>query len=165
MVCHFEPDEMATALYAVFDPARRQMTISVAGHPLPLMTLPTREAQMIEVCVDPPIGSDAAAPRRATEIAVSEGATIYLFRDLRVAGARGSCHSSWGARSPTTMPRCSRSTSARRVDTSSQFGSVVVEEVRTGSGECRVERGEVARPGMVHEAGPGEHHGRRPTGV
>jgi phosphoserine phosphatase RsbU/P len=62
MVSHFEPDEMATVLYAVFDPARRQMTISVAGHPLPLMTLPTREAQMIEVCVDPPIGSDAAAP-------------------------------------------------------------------------------------------------------
>jgi phosphoserine phosphatase RsbU/P len=81
MVSHFEPDEMATVLYAVFDPARRQMTISVAGHPLPLMTLPTREAQMIEVCVDPPIGSDAAAPRRATEIAVSEGATIYLFTD------------------------------------------------------------------------------------
>jgi serine phosphatase RsbU (regulator of sigma subunit) len=81
MVRHFEPDEMATVLYAVFDPARRQMTISVAGHPLPLMTSPTREAQMIEVCVDPPIGSDAAAPRRATEIAVSEGATIYLFTD------------------------------------------------------------------------------------
>ncbi len=81
MVCHFEPDEMATVLYAVFDPARRQMTCSVAGHPLPLMTLPTREAQMIEACVDPPIGSDAAAPRRATEFAVPEGATIYFFTD------------------------------------------------------------------------------------
>jgi putative methionine-R-sulfoxide reductase with GAF domain len=81
MVCHFEPDEMATVLYAVFDPERRHMMCSVAGHPLPLMMLPTGEAQMIEACIDPPIGSDAATPRRATEFAMPEGATIYFFTD------------------------------------------------------------------------------------
>jgi serine phosphatase RsbU (regulator of sigma subunit) len=81
MVCHFEPDEMATVLYAVFDPERRHMMCSVAGHPLPLMMLPTGEAQMIEACIDPPIGSDAATPRRATELAMPEGATIYFFTD------------------------------------------------------------------------------------
>jgi serine phosphatase RsbU (regulator of sigma subunit) len=72
---------MATVLYAVFDPALRHMTCSVAGHPLPLMTMPTREAQMIEACVDPPIGSDAAAPRRATALTMPAGATIYFFTD------------------------------------------------------------------------------------
>ena len=43
MVCHFEPDEMATVLYGVFDPDRRRMTVSVAGHPLPLITSPTAD--------------------------------------------------------------------------------------------------------------------------
>jgi len=81
MVCHFEPDEMATVLYAVFDPDRRRMTVSVAGHPLPLMTSPTADAQLADAPADPPIGSAAAAPRRATEVPVSEGATIYFFTD------------------------------------------------------------------------------------
>jgi putative methionine-R-sulfoxide reductase with GAF domain len=81
MVCHFEPDEMATVLYAVFDPDRRRMTVSVAGHPLPLMTSPTADAQPVDAPADPPIGSAAAAPRRATEVPVSEGATIYFFTD------------------------------------------------------------------------------------
>jgi sigma-B regulation protein RsbU (phosphoserine phosphatase) len=81
MVCHFEPDEMATVLYAVFDPERRGMTVSVAGHPLPLMTSPTADAQLVDAPADPPIGSAAAAPRRATEVPVTEGATIYFFTD------------------------------------------------------------------------------------
>jgi phosphoserine phosphatase RsbU/P len=81
MVCHFEPDEMATVLYAVFDPPRHEVTFSSAGHLLPLMMLPTGEAHMIEADADPPIGSDAVAPRRATELSVPEGATIYFFTD------------------------------------------------------------------------------------
>jgi phosphoserine phosphatase RsbU/P len=81
MVCHFEPDEMATVLYAVFDPNRRRMTVSVAGHPLPLMTSPTADAHLVDAPADPPIGSAAAAPRRATEVPLSEGATIYFFTD------------------------------------------------------------------------------------
>ena len=81
MVCHFEPDEMATVLYAVVDPERRRMILSAAGHPPPLMALRTGEVQMIDAPADPPIGSDAAAPRRSTQVAVSEGATIYLFTD------------------------------------------------------------------------------------
>jgi phosphoserine phosphatase RsbU/P len=81
MVCHFEPDEMATVLYVVVDPERRRMTLSAAGHPLPLITSPTADAHLVDAPADPPIGSDAAAPRRATEVAMSEGATIYLFTD------------------------------------------------------------------------------------
>jgi phosphoserine phosphatase RsbU/P len=81
MVCHFEPDEMATVLYAVVDPERRRMTLSAAGHPLPLITSPTADARLVDAPADPPIGSDAAAPRRATEVAMSKGATIYLFTD------------------------------------------------------------------------------------
>ena len=81
MVCHFEPDEMATVLYAVFDPELHRMTLSAAGHPLPVITSPTREAQMVDALADPPIGSGADTPRRTTEVPVTEGATIYFFTD------------------------------------------------------------------------------------
>ena len=81
MVCHFEPEEMATVLYAVFEPGFRRMTLSAAGHPLPLITPPTGEAHLVDALADPPIGSGAVAPRRATQVAVTEGATIYFFTD------------------------------------------------------------------------------------
>jgi phosphoserine phosphatase RsbU/P len=81
MVCYFEPDEMATVLYTVFDPARRCISLSSAGHPLPMMTSPGGESTIIDAHTDPPIGSGAAAPRRATEVDVPEGATVYFFTD------------------------------------------------------------------------------------
>jgi phosphoserine phosphatase RsbU/P len=81
MVCHFEPDEMATVAYAVFDPGLRRMTLSAAGHPMPVITSPTREAQLVDALADPPIGSSADTPRRTTEVPVAEGATIYFFTD------------------------------------------------------------------------------------
>lgn len=81
MVCHFEPDEMATVLYAVFDPTLRRIMCSTAGHPHLLMTLPTGGTRTIDGDADPPIGIGATEPRRATEVVVPEGATIYFFTD------------------------------------------------------------------------------------
>jgi phosphoserine phosphatase RsbU/P len=81
MVSHFEPDEMATVLYTVFDPRRRCITLSSAGHPPPMMTPPVGEATVIDAPADPPIGSGAAAHRHATEVDMSEGATVYFFTD------------------------------------------------------------------------------------
>jgi phosphoserine phosphatase RsbU/P len=81
MVCHFEPDEMATVLYAVFDPTLRRIRCSTAGHPRPLMTPPSGDTQTIDGRADPPIGIGATEPRGATEVAVPEGATIYFFTD------------------------------------------------------------------------------------
>ena len=57
------------------------MTLSAAGHPVPLITPPTGEAHLVDAPADPPIGSGAAAPRRTAEVAVTEGATIYFFTD------------------------------------------------------------------------------------
>jgi sigma-B regulation protein RsbU (phosphoserine phosphatase) len=81
MVCHFEADEMATVLYAMFDPARRRMTCSAAGHPLPLIAQPDGETHMVEDAADPPIGYGAAAARHNAEVVVPDGATVYLFTD------------------------------------------------------------------------------------
>ena len=81
MVCHFEADEMATLLYAVLDPTSLRLTLSVAGHPPPLIAPPSGEAHIIEMRADPPIGGSATAPRSAEFVAVPEGATIYFFTD------------------------------------------------------------------------------------
>jgi sigma-B regulation protein RsbU (phosphoserine phosphatase) len=81
MVCHFEADEMATVLYAILDPATRRITFSTAGHPPPLLAPPSGEAQIIEACADPPIGSGATAPRGAQVVVAPEGTTLYFFTD------------------------------------------------------------------------------------
>ncbi len=82
MVCHFEPDEMATVLYAVFDPNLDHMILSSAGHPGPVIASPgQRQACSIPVCADPPIGSGLSTSRRANRIDVPPGSTVYLFTD------------------------------------------------------------------------------------
>jgi serine phosphatase RsbU (regulator of sigma subunit) len=81
MVSHFEADEMATVLYAVLDPDRRRMLCSAAGHPLPFVAPPSGEAKMVETRADPPIGSASPVTRRAVDVAVPEGSTIYFFTD------------------------------------------------------------------------------------
>jgi phosphoserine phosphatase RsbU/P len=81
MVSYFEPDEMATVLYAVFDRERRHMVCSAAGHPFPFVAPPVGEANMIEAEADPPIGSGVAVPRHAVDVALPEASTVYLFTD------------------------------------------------------------------------------------
>lgn len=81
MACHFEPDEMATLLYAVFDPTDNRMTFSTAGHPLPVLAFAGGEVGIVDAHIDPPIGMGAGETRRSNVTAVPEGATLYLFTD------------------------------------------------------------------------------------
>jgi phosphoserine phosphatase RsbU/P len=82
MVCHFEPDEMATVLYAVFDPGLGHMILSSAGHPGPVMASPGQSrACSIPVSADPPVGSGLSTSRHATRIEIPLGSTVYLFTD------------------------------------------------------------------------------------
>ncbi|MGH9048334.1 MAG: PP2C family protein-serine/threonine phosphatase [Acidimicrobiia bacterium] len=81
MVCQFEPETMATVLYAVFDPALEQLTLSTAGHPGPVIAQPGITPYPIEIAADPPIGSALGVPRRHTTVRVPPGTTLYLFTD------------------------------------------------------------------------------------
>ena len=81
MVSHFEADEMATVLYAVVDPDRGRMTCSAAGHPFPFIASPSGSAEMVDAHADRPIGSGSGAKRRAYDVPLPAGSTVYLFTD------------------------------------------------------------------------------------
>jgi phosphoserine phosphatase RsbU/P len=81
MMCHFEPDETATALYGVFDPALHRATLSSAGHHAPLIACPDEPTRSAHVYADPLIGSGFGTPRRVTHVALPAGSTFYFFTD------------------------------------------------------------------------------------
>ena len=53
----FEPDTMATVLYAVIDPDHNSLTISNAGHLPPILTRPGQPNTVMDVPADVPVGA------------------------------------------------------------------------------------------------------------
>jgi serine phosphatase RsbU (regulator of sigma subunit) len=80
MVDHFEPGQMATAFYAVISPDRREMKVSSAGHPAPVVALPDGPAFQVAIEPDPPLGL-IERPRRQAVVDLPGGATLYFFTD------------------------------------------------------------------------------------
>jgi serine phosphatase RsbU (regulator of sigma subunit) len=78
---HFEPDAMATVLYAIFDSSLDQVRISCAGHLPPVIARPGMPAQIAEVAADLLIGVSAHRPRRTTTISFPPGAALCLYTD------------------------------------------------------------------------------------
>jgi GAF domain-containing protein len=80
-VKHFEPATMATVLCAVLDPEQQTLLISTAGHPPPALARPERDAEVLELPPDVPLGVDTTRPRHATEVQLSPGASICFYTD------------------------------------------------------------------------------------
>jgi phosphoserine phosphatase RsbU/P len=78
---HFEPQAMATVLYAVFTPALDQVNISCSGHLPPLLAVPGQPTVPVEVFADLLIGVPATAPRRTKTMTVPAGGLICLYTD------------------------------------------------------------------------------------
>jgi putative methionine-R-sulfoxide reductase with GAF domain len=78
---HFEPGHLATALYAVIDPASGKGLASSAGHLPPVLVRPGSAAEVVPVPVTPPIGVRSAIARRSHEIDLSPGALLCLYTD------------------------------------------------------------------------------------
>jgi anti-sigma regulatory factor (Ser/Thr protein kinase)/putative methionine-R-sulfoxide reductase with GAF domain len=79
---HFEPAEMATLLFAVFDPSLRQLSISLAGHPPPVLAVPGEPSRLLDdLPVDPPLGASRVGRRQATVIALPPGAVLCFYTD------------------------------------------------------------------------------------
>jgi sigma-B regulation protein RsbU (phosphoserine phosphatase) len=78
---HFEPDAMATVLYAVFDPGLEQVRISCAGHLPPVIARPGQPAQTADVATDALIGLSAKEHRRTVSIRLPPGAALCLYTD------------------------------------------------------------------------------------
>jgi len=73
----FEPDAFATAAYAVIDPARATMTVSVAGHLLPIVFDADGTARELDAPADLPLGAYPGARRRSTAVPLPHALLLY----------------------------------------------------------------------------------------
>ncbi len=80
-VQRFEPDAMATAVYAVLDPTLSTATLSNAGHLPPVLTEPDRPGQLMTLTPDLPLGAYRGAERGVTRIPLEEGQGLFLYTD------------------------------------------------------------------------------------
>ncbi len=78
---HFEPQAMATVLYAVFTPSLNQVNISCSGHLPPLIAVPGQPTVPVDVFPDLLIGVPGAAPRRTKTVTVPAGGLLCLYTD------------------------------------------------------------------------------------
>jgi phosphoserine phosphatase RsbU/P len=78
---HFEPNVLATVLYAVFDPALDSARISSAGHLPPVIAAPGQAATLAEVRADVLIGVSAEARRRSATIRLEPGTLLGFYTD------------------------------------------------------------------------------------
>ena len=78
---YFEPDAMATILYAVYQPAEGRLAVSCAGHLPPVLAVPGDLPRTLDLDVDPPIGVTDDQPRRTTQVQVPPGALLCCYTD------------------------------------------------------------------------------------
>jgi phosphoserine phosphatase RsbU/P len=78
---HFEPDALATVLYAVFDPALDQVHVCMAGHFPPVIALPGQPAELASIATGLMIGVSPDAPRRVTTLPIPAGALLCFYTD------------------------------------------------------------------------------------
>ncbi|NJC70103.1 SpoIIE family protein phosphatase [Planosporangium thailandense] len=77
----FEPDAMATVIYAVLDPARKQATLSSAGHLPPALAEPGRPARLLDVPADLPLGAYPDTRRHAVEVPLTRDSLMFFYTD------------------------------------------------------------------------------------
>ena len=73
----FEPDAMATAAYAVIDPARTTLTVSLAGHLPPVLLDADGNGRLLVAPADLPLGAYHETPRRTITIPVPDATLFY----------------------------------------------------------------------------------------
>ncbi len=78
---HFEPDALATVLYAVIDPALDQMRLCLAGHFPPVIARPGQPAELVRAATGLMIGVGREAQRPVTTVAIPPGAMLCFFTD------------------------------------------------------------------------------------
>ena len=78
---HFEAGQMTTVLYAVIDTDLSTLSVSSAGHPLPMMSSSGSDVATVAADVDPPLGVDTGVRRRTTTLDLPPGAVLALFTD------------------------------------------------------------------------------------
>ena len=78
---HFEPEAMATVLYAVIDPSLEQMRVCLAGHLPPVIAAPGQPAELARVRPGLMIGVSPGARRPVTTVPIPPGALVCFYTD------------------------------------------------------------------------------------
>jgi serine phosphatase RsbU (regulator of sigma subunit) len=78
---YFEPDAMATVLYAVYTPETGEFTVSSAGHLPPVLAAPGEPAGLLPLRPDPPIGTADDPSRRSATSFIPRGSLLCCFTD------------------------------------------------------------------------------------
>jgi serine phosphatase RsbU (regulator of sigma subunit) len=78
---HFEPDALATVLYAVIDAGLDQMRICLAGHFPPVIARPERPAELASVAAGLLIGAAPGTPRPTSTVQISPGTLLCFYTD------------------------------------------------------------------------------------
>ncbi|PZS26928.1 MAG: hypothetical protein DLM59_17335 [Pseudonocardiales bacterium] len=74
------PEQIVTMVYGVLDPRRRYLTLSVAGHPLPLYVPTWGPPAELDVTVGPPLGL-GVGPWPSARVDLSDDATVLFYSD------------------------------------------------------------------------------------
>ncbi len=78
---YFEPDALATVLYAVIEPELDQMHVCLAGHFPPVIARPGQPGELADVQTGALIGAAARAQRPVTTVPVPPGALLCFYTD------------------------------------------------------------------------------------
>jgi phosphoserine phosphatase RsbU/P len=78
---HFEPNAMATVLYAVIEPALDRMHVASAGHFPPVLAAPGQAAELADVPAGMLIGILPEAQRPVSTVKIPPGALLCFFTD------------------------------------------------------------------------------------
>jgi hypothetical protein len=78
---HFEPGQMATVLYGVFDESLDSIQIASAGHPPPAMASPGSTPSLVEIETGLPLGVDIDPHRRTNRFPFPPGTMLTAFTD------------------------------------------------------------------------------------
>jgi phosphoserine phosphatase RsbU/P len=78
---HFEPDAMATVLYAVLDPGLDVMRVSLAGHFPPVIAPPGRPAELASAEPGLMIGAAVGVSRPVSTVPVPPGTLLCFYTD------------------------------------------------------------------------------------
>jgi phosphoserine phosphatase RsbU/P len=78
---HFEPNELATVLYGIFDKSLATLRFASAGHAMPLLAAPDRPARTVDFPADPPLGAPPPTRRNTRMLAFPAGSLLLCFTD------------------------------------------------------------------------------------
>jgi serine phosphatase RsbU (regulator of sigma subunit) len=78
---HFEPDALATVLYAVIEPGLDQMHVALAGHFAPVIARPGEAAVLADVRPGSMIGMGLRVRRPVSTLPVPPGALLCFYTD------------------------------------------------------------------------------------